>query len=270
MKKPKKVSEPYWRFQKRRVSKGRLSWYADPANEQFWSEVWQSRFDENYLIEADQGNLQDLENVLTSYLTQGGIHLEAGCGLGYWVAALKARSYDIEGIEYSEDLVRLLNKHRPDLPICHADALKLDKPDGYYDSYISFGVVEHRQEGPGPFLTEAYRVLKPDAIMIISVPYFSPLRQWKKRLGLFRQDVKKLDFFQYAFREREFASLLKAHGFRIEQVVYQGVQRGLVEELPFYFTLNRLRGAKAWKKIMLKLFKPYKAAHMILFVARKK
>jgi len=85
-----------------------------------------------------------------------GFHLEAGCGAGYWVAALKHHGFNIEGIEYAHELVDLVHSVRPQLPVRYGDALAIDRPDNHYDSYLSFGLVEHPFEGPKPFLAEAY------------------------------------------------------------------------------------------------------------------
>ena len=44
---------------------------------------------------------------MTSFteLRRDGIHLEAGCGAGYWVAALRHAGYCVEGVEYATELV---------------------------------------------------------------------------------------------------------------------------------------------------------------------
>jgi ubiquinone/menaquinone biosynthesis C-methylase UbiE len=43
------------------------------------------------------------------------------------------------------------------------------------------GVVEHFEQGPLPALKEAYRVLKPDGMIFVSVPTFNIIRKWVRR-----------------------------------------------------------------------------------------
>lgn len=105
--------------------------------------------------------------------------------------------------------------------------------------------------------------------MIISVPYLSPLRRLKGRLKLYGDQPSSNEFFQYAFSEKEFSKFLLDSGFQIEETHYQHVQRCLVEEIPAYFHLNRMRGARYLKNILTRILSTQKAGHLILVVARK-
>lgn len=262
--------EPYWRRHQRVFRNGRLEWYGDEPSEEFWGDLWQQRLLDDYYAPADKGDLRDLEAVLTGALDRAGHHVEAGCGLGYWVAALRARGYDVGGVESSQSLVDAVSAVRPDLPVRHGDALHLDAPDGAYDSYLSFGVVEHRQEGPEPFLAEAYRVLKPGGRIVISVPFLCPFRAAKARLGCYRRRPPEgAEFFQYAFREDELRGLLVAAGFAVDAVHYQQPQRCLVEELPGYFRLNRMRGGRLLRKPIVPLAPARLVGHMVLLVGTR-
>ena len=81
--------------------------------------------------------------------------------------------------------------------------MQIDSPDNQYDAYISIGVVEHRIDGPEPFLVEANRVLKPGGIAFISVPYVNPLRRFKSLLGCYKHQVTEKEiFYQYAFQKK--------------------------------------------------------------------
>jgi SAM-dependent methyltransferase len=260
--------DPYWRNQERVFRGGRLEWYGVFPSEDFWGDLWQQRLGDGHLREADRGNLQDLEEVLVRHLDRQGRYLEGGCGMGYWVTALRARGYEIEGVDNSSALVQAVRRVRPDLPIRHGDVLALDVPDGSLDGYLSFGVVEHRRDGPEPFLVEARRVLKPDGCLLLSVPFLCPLRRVKARLGLYRKEPSTdTPFFQYAFNEAELRSILAESGFRVEEVHYQQVQRCLVEEVPAYFELNRMRGARFLKHLVLSVVPPRIAGHLVLLVA---
>ncbi len=262
--------EPYWRRHGKAVEGARLAWYGDEPSEDFWDELWRRRLRDEYYVDADRGDLRDLEELVERYLDPQGRHLEAGCGLGYWVAALSARGYDIVGVESSRDLVGAVKAVRPNLPIEHGDALSLDFPDGHFDGYLSFGVVEHRREGPEPFLVEARRLLRPGGHLILSVPFVCPLRRVKGRLRVYRPPRPTTPFFQYAFGDEELRALLGIHGFSVEEVRYLEVQRCLVEEVPLYLRVNRLRGAGIIRRHVVPHIPARLAAHIILLVATRR
>ena len=147
--------------------------------------------------------------VILQAIQRQGLHLEAGCGAGYWVAALRHHGFMIEGIEYARDLVDLVHAANPELPVREGNALHIDCPDNHYDTYLSIGVVEHRLEGPEPFLSEAYRVLKPGGKILISVPFFGPVRKLKSRLLMYDRKPPDLPFFQYGFTGEECTNYLQ-------------------------------------------------------------
>lgn len=255
----------------RRVEKQRLVYYWSAANEDFWDQHWKTYFAREDFSQAESGDLGRFERLFTHYLSPSGRILEAGCGLGQQVLALRMRGYNVEGVEWSPETVDMVRSLYPELPIRTGDVTQLEIPDNYYSGYISLGVVEHRREGPEPFLQEAYRVLKPEGVALISVPYFHPLRRLKARLGLYRGRPDGLEFYQYAFTEMEFASILRASGFKIvDRVLYSGF-KGVKDEIPL------LRWVLAWRGIGWRLGRKIQSwqwaernlGHMILFVSRK-
>ena len=145
-------------------------------------------------------------------------------------------------MEWGVQTVKAVRALYPDLPIRAGDVSRLDVPDGTYSGYISLGVVEHWLKGPEPFLHEAYRVLAQDGVALISVPYFHSLRQLKARLRLYRGQPNGLDFYQYAFTETEFGSLLQNAGFKIiAKAPYDGF-KGVKDEVPLVRRMFRWRG----------------------------
>ena len=71
------------------------------------------------------------------------------------------------------------------LRIEFGDILDIPYPDGYFDAYISMGVVEHFEGGPLPPLKEAHRVLKPGGLIFVSTPTVNVLRR------IVRQPIRK-------------------------------------------------------------------------------
>jgi SAM-dependent methyltransferase len=255
----------------RRVEGQRLVYYCFHANDEFWNEHWSKHISPESYVGAERGHLGWFEEPFGRYLPKGSRILEAGCGLGQHVLALRMRGYDAEGIEWGAETVRAVQALYPELPIRVGDVTCLEIPDSYYSGYISLGVVEHRQDGPEVFFQEAYRVLAHDGVMIISVPYFHPLRRLKARLGLYRGKVNNLAFYQYAFMEKEIKDILLQMGFVIVDTFRYDGFKGIKDEIPLINHICKLRGIgwrlqrwiQSWK------WAERKFGHMILFVCRK-
>jgi len=136
--------------------------------------------DYEYLLESC--NKDEATSYILKYLPKSGKIVEAGCGLGRYVKNLSERGYNIEGIEYSEETVRMVKEKDAALKVIQADVLKMPYQTNSIDGIISLGVVEHFVLGPHEALREMYRVLKPEGIAIITVPSLSFIRQIKRHL----------------------------------------------------------------------------------------
>ena len=152
------------------------------------------------------------------------------------------------------------------LPVRWGNALAIDRPGAYYDTYLSIGVVEHRVEGPEPFLAEAYRVLKPGGRIIIAVPFYGLLRRCKQRLSLYDSERPALPFFQYGFSKAEFLRLLRKAGFYVEYVQPLYVHRLLQEELMGY---DRLASRANFIKMLVERLFTKSDGHMLMVVGQK-
>jgi len=224
-------------------------------------------------VQALAGKLGAFEELFTKYLPTDERILEAGCGLAQWVIALRKRGHDIEGVDWGKETIERVHRIFPDLPIRSGDVCALDVEDGFYGAYISMGVVEHRAAGPEPFLTEAFRVLKPGGIAIFSVPWFNPLRRLKAWAGCFNgNDVRGMEFYQYAFRAREMEDKLATAGFKVvETKSSRNLKMGFEDELPFLDEVYR-RGVlgRILKRLIRK--RGYAArffGHSRIYVCRK-
>jgi|Deesub1362B_J571_1020462.scaffolds.fasta_scaffold01110_3 SAM-dependent methyltransferase len=250
---------------------GRLAYYRALAGPQFWDEHWKHHLSLQSYEGARRGHLGWFEEVFLRYLPRKGKILEAGCGKGQYVLALRVRGFDVEGVEWAPETVKAVKTILPELPIRVGDVAHLDVPDGHYGAYISIGVVEHREGGPEPLLKEARRVLRPGGVAFISVPFFHSLRRLKAKLGMYRGQVEGLQFYQYAFTESEFSHLLKKEGFQIiDQMSYDSF-KGLKDEIPWLLHLFRVPAVgwrlKRW--IRSSSWITQRFGHMILFVCRR-
>lgn len=178
------------------------------------------------------GKLGEFE-IFYTYLPKHLPVLEAGCGLGQLVMALDAREYQVEGIDYALQTINRIKEYAPQLNVAQGDIYHINKPDGYYGGYISMGVLEHNPEGPVEGLLEARRVLHPEGVAFVTVPYLN-----RKRRKLITQ-VKEastspfdfgLHFYQYYFSVEEFTSLLHQAGFELVEIYPYAVFAGLTRD----------------------------------------
>ena len=167
-----------------------------------------------------------LRPLFTRFLKPGARMLEGGCGRGQYVAYYTARGANVVGLDFARDWLTAIHAEAPALKLCAGDVGTLPFKDGIFDLYYSGGVVEHFEGGADRALAEARRVLKPDGILLISVPYFSPLRHalaFFRRSEWRRVDSPAVDdheeggrrFYQYAYTVRGFQRLLRDAGFTV-------------------------------------------------------
>ncbi|MBI2333040.1 MAG: class I SAM-dependent methyltransferase [Chloroflexi bacterium] len=188
----------------RRVENDRLVYYNKTADQGFWETVWLKDVTEEYYKPFRAGNLFTFEKIFKRHLPKPGLILEAGCGTAQLVVALNAMGYDCLGLDYAVRTLGKVQQVTGPLRLVSGDLTALGFSNEAFDAIISIGVVEHRREGPEPFLYEKYRILKPGGLLLISVPYFNPLRRWRASRGAYQADVSGLDFYQYAYSRCEF------------------------------------------------------------------
>jgi SAM-dependent methyltransferase len=158
----------------------------------------------------------------------------------------------------------------PDLPVRQGDVTRLDATDGFYGAYISLGVMEHRREGPEPFLVEAFRVVRDGGVMLVSVPFFNRFRALKAAVGFYRGSVGDREFYQYAYSKETFSDILERHGFRVVERIPYDAAKGLSDEVPGMRRFlagpfgRRLRGRLMRSDAANRVF-----GHMMLYVAVK-
>jgi SAM-dependent methyltransferase len=135
------------------------------------------------------------------YMPRAGKIVEAGCGLGRYVAYLSQTGFDIEGIEINPLTVEQVKRIRPDLNVRQGDVSQMPYADDSVSGIISLGVVEHFIEGPAVPLREMGRVLKPGCYAVISVPSQNILRRAKTLSGYhwLRERLKGLGFLRRLF-----------------------------------------------------------------------
>jgi ubiquinone/menaquinone biosynthesis C-methylase UbiE len=204
----------------------------------FWEENWEaSQFEESLKFCA----IDPLRPLFEKYSKEGSLMLEGGCGLGQYLAYYASKNRRVVGLDFAQQALKNLHKRQDYLNLCGGDVSNLPFADETFDLYYSGGVVEHFEDGAEKSLAEAARVLKKDGVLLISVPYYSPLRrvlshfkkdQWQK-VTKSETDVKTVyddkKLFQYAYRPPEFQKMLADAGLKIVEKQGYAVIWGLYE-----------------------------------------
>ena len=101
------------------------------------------------------------------------------------------------------------------------DVHGLPYADNSFGGYLSFGVLEHFEAGMAQPLAEAYRVLKPGGILVLTIPYpnvVNRLVAWRRK----SQGVSVLnddDFFESTYTRAKLEANVKGAGFEVLKAV---------------------------------------------------
>ena len=209
------------------------------TSEELWSSHWQNLDSSaGFYRRFEGGYLSLYSKIFPKHLPRQGKIIEAGCGRAQYVVALKSRGYDCDGIDTAVSTIEQIKQRLPDLPVSVGDVLDLRYETSSISGYISLGVVEHFQEGPQHALAEAYRVLEPGGVGVISVPVNNPLRS-----RFAAEDESSLPlgarFYQYAFDRREFEGFLNDAGFVIEKYYAQGLYYSMNAGIPMFRAISK-------------------------------
>lgn len=204
----------------------------------FWEDNWAaSEFEKAVSFCA----FDPLRPLFEKYLRPDSLMLEGGCGMGNYVSYYSARGFRVIGLDFALRALKTLRTRQPHLKLCGGDVSRLPFADKTFDLYYSGGVVEHFEGGADESLKEAKRVLKDDGVLLISVPYQSPLRSILS--PLYRDAWRKVSetkvetpneagdkvFFQYAYRPSEFKRMLADAGLKVVDKQGYAVIWGLYE-----------------------------------------
>lgn len=204
----------------------------------YWAEVWDEIDFQASLELCDKDPLRPL---FERYVKPDSLILEGGCGKGHWVSWFANRGNRVVGLDFSLRTLSELSRHRPGLDLTAGNVNLLPFADSTFDIYYSGGVVEHFEAGCGPALAEARRVIKPSGTLLLSVPYYSPMR---KALTPFRSRewrvlqspevdaepaFEGLTYFQYMYGVNEFKKILAESGLHTVETMGYSIVWGLYD-----------------------------------------
>lgn len=146
-----------------------------------WKKTWQSvRINYEREVEGAFIPCSDFVKILTKYVGEGGLILEAGCGYGVYclyfniIKGASCVGIDIV-IEPLKALKSYLRVTQHKTHIIASDVTNVPFREGVFDIVTSFGVIEHfrhESEVVGS-LNEASRVLRKGGFLILIIPNFA-------------------------------------------------------------------------------------------------
>lgn len=210
-------------------------------------------WDDTWAANTLEGELQSLKTYpelpafILKYVKPGQRVLEGGCGLGRLVAYLSDRGIQIDAVDYVHRGLSSLKRRLPGSRAVAADVRALPYASGTFDVCLSLGVLEHIEEGPDAGLAEAWRILKPGGVLVITGPCYeingycryrvrrqrvlSMPSRWRNRRSSNGGSVSG-EFFEYHFSVREMKQRLHDARFTVVETGYYGTNAGLWSYFP--------------------------------------
>jgi len=150
--------------------------------------------------------------------------LESGCGTGRWMAYFERLGQQAYGVDDSRLPLRLAKSRAPAFRLVRGDAVVSPFKESSFDAVFSSYVAEHFENGPEALFREIHRVLKPNGLFLVVVPYNNLFRRWITNSALrcfyayCRLTGREVAFTELHFSRAEMNGYLERSGFAIEHV----------------------------------------------------
>lgn len=212
---------------------GRLAQFTHKADTRSaWEEQWRLADLELLYQSADAGAFGVYHKSFREYLPQKGLIVEAGCGTGRYVRALtRVHGYSVIGLEWADQTLMRVKQIWPDAPVICGDVRTFPFPSQTISAVISLGVIEHFED-PWAVLQDSARILQPNGLLYLVVPYANPFRKLRAKHGKYLNLGDSVEFYQYLLSDVEIHTELQNLGFSIETYFATGSFAGLADEFP--------------------------------------
>jgi SAM-dependent methyltransferase len=195
-------------------------WQADTrykSTQQAWEAIWDQASVDMEMEAMTYDRAQRTLHTYAAYLPDDALILEAGSGLSAAMITLRQMGHKVIGLDYALNALLLSREYDPTLPVLAGDVHALPHPDNSLGGYLSFGVLEHFEHGMQPALAEAYRVLNPGGVLVLTIPYPNFIHRfvtWRRQ----RQGVSPLNddqFYESTYTRTALADNVTQAGFEI-------------------------------------------------------
>lgn len=189
------------------------------STRQAWENIWDSASVEKELVAVRYPRSLETIRIYSAYLPKDDLILEAGSGLSAVVLLLREMGFRVAGMDYAENALHTSRACEPTLPLLCGDVHSLPFPDNALGGYLSFGVLEHFEHGMTPALTEAYRILKPGGVLVLTIPYPNIVQQlvaWRRRLRG-ASTLNNDDFYESTYTRAALIDAVRGAGFAVRR-----------------------------------------------------
>ncbi len=185
----------------------------------------------------------------TPHWISGGLLLDVGCGNGRFLRNMQALGWQVQGVELSEDGVRVCRK--ADLPVHHGDIFSAALPNDHFDVITARHVIEHVPD-PHAFVSELVRVLKPGGRIIIETPNSQALGRAWLGVNWFANEVPR---HLYLYHPDNLQRLASDHGLQCDTLQLSTSPKILLNSID-YIVANRKRPSKRirWRRLLARLY----------------
>lgn len=190
------------------------------STRQAWQDIWDRASVEIELSELKYARSQELLNGYIPYLPTDSPILEAGCGLCATLIHLRRLGFNIIGLDYALNALEKGRAYQADLRLQGGDVHALPYASNSLGAYLSFGVLEHFEHGLQPGLKEAFRVLRPGGILVLTIPYPNVvwrLVQFKRRLAG-QSRLTDDEFYESTYTQHDLIRAATEVGFEVVKV----------------------------------------------------
>ncbi|MEO8348341.1 MAG: class I SAM-dependent methyltransferase [Acidobacteriota bacterium] len=139
--------------------------------------------------------------------------LDVGCGRGLLPALMRARGWEVHGVEFSDWAARHAREELH-VPVFVGDFLESPYPPGFFDVVVFWHVLEHVRD-PVAALRKSREILKPGGLLVVAVPNLESYQAVATRRHWFHLDVPR---HYHHFRLGVLRRILEESGFSVESV----------------------------------------------------
>jgi len=180
---------------------------------------------------------------------ENGKLLDVGCGNGRYLDGMNKLGWDVKGVEFNENAVRVCRLSG--LDVHHGDLFSANFEDRSFDVINVSHVIEHVPD-PKSFFSELSRVLKKNGRLIIKTPNSKALGRALFNTNWYANDVPR---HIYLFSEKNLFELAQQSGLEIKQIRTRSTPKIILNSID-YITCNKGKPSKRiwWKRMLARVY----------------